>query len=157
MMVRLLLAVIVAGALIGASMPVIDRAQRTQADHELTRAVESIETATRTLVRHSDPVPMGVPPATRDVEVSLPAQSAGAELALRPLDEPNETGKTVLRTTVQGAPPKRTILNATVRPIESDGTVGWGETVTVQKSADLTLRYRLVGERPVITVARAFK
>lgn len=157
MSVRPLLAVIVAGALIAASMPAIEMAQRTQADHDLSLAVESIESATERMVRHSDPVQMGVPGAKRRVQVSLPAQPAGSKLSIGPANSSDQTGNTVILTSVPGSPRKRTILNVSVRGLEDEDTVDWSDSLTIRESAELTLRYRRVDGTPVITVARGFK
>lgn len=157
MSVRLLLAVVLAGALVVASMPAIQAAQRTQAESELSTSVDAIETATWAMVRHSDPVTPGVPAATRRIRVALPSQPVGATLVIHsPPGSPPRTA-TRLTTTIPGEPPSQTRLNATVRPVGPDGTVRWNSSLTVRKSVELTLRYRLVDGSPVITVSRGFK
>jgi hypothetical protein len=153
MSLRLLLAVVVAGALVAASLPAIDAAQRAHAEGDLETTVTDIESATTALVRHSDPVPPGVPAATRRVRVPLSEGSSGARLIIGPAAGDSGTKITVH---VPGAPPGVTVLNATVRPPERD-RVSWNGSLTVGDEARLTLEYRRVDGQPVITVARGFK
>lgn len=156
MSLRLLLAVVLAGALVAASMPAIQAAQRAQADQQLSKTASDIESAATALVRHSDPVQPGVPAATRRVDVSLPDKPADARLTIGPSAEMDAAG-TVVRTTVPGDPPETTVLNVTIRPLGPDGTVHWNESLTIRDATELTLHYRRVRGSPVVTVARGFK
>lgn len=157
MTVRLLLAVVLAGALVAASMPAIDAAQRSQADSELSRTVEEIETATSAIVRHSDPVPPGVPGATRRITVEPPAQPDGASLTIAPVPDSDSRNGSVVTVRIPGEPADRTHLSPTVRPLGSDGTVQWDDSIAVTEPIELTLTYRRVNGTPVIEVTRGFK
>ncbi len=157
MSVRLLLAVVLAGALVAASMPAIHSAQRTQAEYELSTNVEEIESATTAMIRHSDPVMPGVPGATQQITVTPPAQPEGVSLTIGPAPDLSPRNASRLTTTIPGEPPARTRLNVPVRPLGPDGTVQWSESLTIRESTELTLTYRRVDGTPVITVARGFK
>lgn len=157
MSVRLLLAVVLAGALVAASMPAIDAAQRAQADSELSRSVEEIETATSAMVRHSDPVPPDVPGATRRISVEPPAEPDGASLTIGPAPESDPRNGSLVTVRIPGKPADRTRLSPTVRPLGPDGTVQWDDSIAVSEPVELTLTYRNVDGTPVIEVARGFK
>ncbi|MEF8771260.1 DUF7311 family protein [Halodesulfurarchaeum sp.] len=157
MSLRLLLAVVLAGALVAASMPAIQAAQRTQADRQLSTTVDDLNTAAMALVRQSDPVPPGVPAATRRVRVSLPDKPADAGITIGPPADGNTSGRSQIRTMVPGDPPGHTVLNETIRPHGPDGAVSWNDSLTVRESTELTLHYRRVDGTAVITVARGFK
>jgi len=154
MILRLLLAVILAGALVAASMPMIETAQRAQVEGDLELAIEDIEAATGDLRRHSDPVPLGVPSARRTVSITIPPQASDAGLTIGPSSDSSTTTETRLLGTAKGKLAKETVLETPLRPIGPDGSVAWNDSVTLRDSADLTLRYRTVGGRDVITVAR---
>lgn len=157
MSLRLLLAVILAGALVAASMPAIEAAQRTQADQQLSTAVDELDSAATALVRQSDPVQPGVPAATRRVRVSLPQKPADAGITIGPPAIESSSGRTQVRTMVPGDPPGDTVLNETLRPRGPNGTVRWNDSLTIRESTELTLHYRRVNGTAVITVARGFK
>lgn len=157
MSVRLLLAVALVGALVAASMPAIQAAQRTQAEYELSTAVEEIESAATAMTRHSDPVMPGVPGATRQITVTPSAQPEGASLTIGPAPDSPPRNASRLTTTIPGEPPSRTHLNVPVRPLGPDGTVQWSESLAIRESTELTLTYRRVNGTPVITVTRGFK
>lgn len=157
MSLRLLLAVVIAGALVAASMPAIQAAQQTQAEHQLSTTVDELDAATSALLRHSDPVQPGVPGATRQVSVSVPQKPANTRLTIGPADDPESTDRTLVRTTVPGNPSETTLLDVHIRPGGPDGTVRWNDSLTISETTDLTLRYRRVNGTPVITVTRGFK
>lgn len=157
MSVRLLLAVVLAGALVAASMPAIDAAQRAQADSELSRTVEEIETATSAMVRHSDPVPLDVPGATRRITVEPPSQPADATLTIGPAPDASPRNGSQVAVRIPGEPVDRTRLSPTVRPLGPDGAVDWDGSIAVTEPVELTLTYREVDGSPVIEVARGFK
>lgn len=157
MSLRLLLAVVLAGALVAASMPAIQAAQRTQADHQLSTTVDDLDSTATTLVRQSDPVRPGVPAATRRVRVSLPDKPADAGITIGPPADGDSSGRSQIRTTVPGNPTGHTVLNETIRPDGQNGTVRWNDSLTIRESTELTLHYRRVDGTAVITVARGFK
>ena len=157
MSVRLLLAVVLGGALVAASLPVIDAAQTAHADAELSTAAEDLQSATKSLVRHSDPVPPGVPGATRRVSVTPPAEPAGAKLVIGPPPDSSPRNASRLTVRIPGEPASHTRLAPAVRPLAPDGTVRWTGSIAVRQSTELTLTYRRVEGRPVVGVARGFK
>jgi len=152
MSVRVLLAVLLAGALVAASLPAIEAAQRTHAETDLDTSVRTVETAVERLRTHSDPVPCGVPGARQRVQIEIPERGPNARLRVVP-DGPH----TRLHVTVDESPSSVTVLNATVRPLAEARTVAWNDTLTVRESTEIWLRYRQVEGRPVVTVARGFK
>ncbi|MGM0371932.1 MAG: DUF7311 family protein [Halobacteriota archaeon] len=155
MSVRVLLAVVLAAALIGAAIPAIHEAQAARADQQLSGSVDRLTAGASELSRHSDPVTPGVPGARRQVSVTIPPKPAGVSLTIEP-DSGNGTA-TVLRTSVPGEPDSITHLSMPVRPVGTERTVRWNDTLVLEDSSELTLRYRLVDGRPVVTVARGFK
>jgi hypothetical protein len=157
MSVRLLLAVVLAGALIAASLPAIDAAQQAHADAELTTAAEDLTAATQWLVRHSDPVPLGVPAATRRVTVTPPAEPDGARLLVGPPPDSSHANGSRLTVQIPGDPATHTRLGPTVRPMAGDGTVRWNGSLSIRDPTELTLTYRQVGGRPVVAITRGFK
>ena len=156
MSLRLLLAVVVAGALVAASMPAIQAANQTRADHQLSTSVDELEGAASAMVRQNDPVQPGVPGATRQVSMSVPQKPANTRLTIGPVENTESTDRTLVRTTVPGKPAETTILDVRIRPGGPDGTVSWNDSLTISETTDLTLSYRRVNGTPVITV-RGFK
>ncbi|MFB6085355.1 MAG: hypothetical protein ABEJ84_00895 [Halodesulfurarchaeum sp.] len=157
MSVRLLLAVVLAGALVAASLPAIEAAQRTRADSELSTAVDEIEIATSAMVRHSDPVPPHVPGATRRVRVEPPAQPDGAGLTIEPAPGSDSRNGSLLTVMIPGEPAEKTLLAPTIRPLGPEGSVRWKESVTVSEPIELIFTYRRADGTPVIEVTRGFK
>ena len=149
---RVLLAVLLAGALVAASLPAIEAAQRTHAESDLDASVRHLETAVERLRTHSDPVPVGVPGARRSVQVEIPDRGPEARLRVVPAG-----AKTRLHVAVGESSPSVTVLNATLRPPDEAAGIAWNQSLVVRESTDLWLRYRRAKGRPVVTVARAFK
>lgn len=152
MSLRVLLAVLLAGALVAASLPAIEAAQRTHAEDDLDTTARELETAVERLQTHSDPVPFGVPGARRSVRVDVPERGPNARLRLVPAG-----ANTRLQVAVGESAPSVTVLNATVRPLAGPETVAWNDTLAVRETTELWLRYRQVEGRSVVTVARGFK
>lgn len=73
-MLRAVLAVALAVALLAASLPAVDRARRDHADSQVRGQLERLATAARTLAARNDPVPVGNAGATRTVTLRLPAR-----------------------------------------------------------------------------------
>lgn len=157
MSLRLLLAVVVTAALLAASLPAIQSAQQARADQALTGTVDRIESATVDLVRHSDPVPPGVPGAVRQVRVEIPRQPTGVTLALGPDPEGGNGSATVIRGSVPGEPDVVARLDVPVRPSGADRPVQANGSLSVGDSTTLTLEYRRVAGEPVVTVTRGLK
>lgn len=70
--VRTLLTVLVAVALLGASMPAVEDARTTRTDERLEAAVGKLSDAAASLVAHDDPLDRCGVGASRTVTVSLP-------------------------------------------------------------------------------------
>lgn len=157
MSIRLLLAVVLAGSLVAASMPAIQVAQQTLAENRLASTVEDIESTADSMCRNSDPVRPGVPGATRHVDVSIPDKPSAARLRIGPRSNRSPANGTLLTRHVPGTAPDTTVLDTSLRPVGPDGTVRWNESITVREPTELTLTYRRVDGRSVITVARGFK
>lgn len=133
-------------------MPAIEAAQQAHAEEDLDAAAGELDTAVQRLRAHSDPVPFGVPAATRTVAVEVPDGGSNARLRIVPAGS-----ATRLQVAAGESPPSVTVVNATVRPLSAERSVAWNETLTVRAPTRLRLQYRQVDGRPVVTVSREFK
>lgn len=77
-MLRAVLAVGLAVALLAASLPPIDRARRDTADANVRSQLERLATAARELAADNDPVPVGSAGARRVVTITVPDRGWGA-------------------------------------------------------------------------------
>lgn len=165
MIVRLLLAAVVAAALLGAAMPVVDDARHDHARTDAERAAGSIAEAIADLHRSSDPVPRGVPGAERAVTVDLPegtTVTVGGQTNLSPSDgrddttEPDDGASDVVTYRVRGGTTGRTTVDVDVRVV-TDGAVGPDEDGLVLRDGErAVLRYELVDGEPTVTVTRLY-
>ena len=160
MIVRLVLAVIVAGALLGAAMPVVEDAQRDVATTDAERASQSVVDAIESLYRSSDPVPRGIPGAKRTIRVAVPETGSvtiGGGSPAESADAPgNETTGSSPRVAVSyHVPPSsngRTTVPVAVRVVEN-GVVQPADTeLDLRDSRRIVLRHELVDGEPVVTV-----
>lgn len=71
-MLRVVVAVLVAGGLLAVALPVVDDASRDHSHAATAAAVDRITTAATRLARDSDPTVAGHPGATRTITVQLP-------------------------------------------------------------------------------------
>ncbi len=78
MTIRTVVTVALAVAMLGASLPAVDRARVQHADARVTSEVERLERAAEALAATNDPVPSGTTPARRLLTLRLPVQSWGA-------------------------------------------------------------------------------
>ncbi len=160
MTVRVALAVLLAAALVGASLPVVEDARVRATDEAARGSAHAVADAARDLARESDPVP-GTAGARRTVEISVPRRSlARADLAYlvvggRPGDpDPRDTPRSdVVAYRVRGGPERvvrvpvalRVVRNGTVQP---DGT-----PLVLHGDVRLTLHLTLLDGRPVVLVS----
>ncbi|MFW5903103.1 MAG: DUF7311 family protein [Halolamina sp.] len=75
MIVRLVLATVVAAALLGAAMPVVEDARHDASATQADRETRAIADAITHVGRSTDPVPPGVPGGERVVTVDIPAEA----------------------------------------------------------------------------------
>lgn len=81
-MLRAVIAVLLAVAILAASQPAIDRSRVAHADTRVEAEMTALRTAIADLLTSDDPVPVGTPGARRTVTISLPGRSwasAGVE------------------------------------------------------------------------------
>lgn len=74
-MLRAVLGVAVAVALVAAAAPAVDDARKASSDRDARRQADAVADAVRALPRESDPVASGVPGARRVVALDLPERS----------------------------------------------------------------------------------
>lgn len=155
MIVRVLLAVLLAASLVTAAMPAIEDARSgaaaSAAEQETARVAEALDR----LPRRSDPVPREVPGARRVLIVDPGPRGTvriGAAPDVSGLDADGdvvsfEAGGTRGRSSV--APAVRVLgRNGTVRPDR--------RPLVVRDPQRVVLRYELVDGRPTVTVARLY-
>jgi hypothetical protein len=76
-MLRTVLAVALAIALLGVSLPAVDSARVTHAESDVQRSLTRLETAATELAAHNDAVPNGTVGARRHLTLSLPSERWG--------------------------------------------------------------------------------
>lgn len=158
MIVRVLLAVLVAGALVGAAAPVVEDARRDVAATSGDREAQRVADAIVSMTRHSDPVPRGVPGARRvlrvdpggvgDTVVTLRIGSTRSDGAV---DGPDAD---VVSYSAAAGTSGRVRVPVDVRGTEGRGLSGDGSGVVVSEPTTVVLRFVLVDDRPTVTVAR---
>lgn len=160
MTVRVALAVLLAAALVGASLPAVEDARVRATDEAARRSTHAVVDAARDLVRGNDPV-LGTAGARRTVEVAVPDRSlARADLAYlavggrpngpAPRDTPDGD---VIAYRVRGGPERvvrvpadlRVVRNGTVQPDRSP--------LVLRGDARLTLHLTLRDGHPVVLVS----
>ena len=154
MSVRLVLAVVVAAALLGAAMPVVEDARHDVSATEADRTTQELADAITQVSRSSDPVPPGVPGAKRVVTVDLPPDAtvrvggapnesevdgSGSDLVRYEMDPATSDRKRVPVDT-------RTVVDGVVQP-DSEGLV-------LRGSERVVVRYVLVDDEPTVLVGR---
>ncbi|MFB6133039.1 MAG: hypothetical protein ABEJ44_06515 [Halanaeroarchaeum sp.] len=167
MIVRLVLAVVVAAALLGAALPVVEDARHDVATTTADRTVQSVADAITDLRRSSDPVPRGVPGATRVIDVEVPADGAvliGAPATidggLAPAADGGTNGSAidgpgvdVIAARVAARETARIRVPLDVRAVENGRVQSDGAGLAVRESGRVLFRYVLVGGEPTVTVA----
>lgn len=167
MIVRVVLAVVVASALLAASMPAVREVNQYRADQTVASSADRLEAAVDALERDSDPVPPGVPGARRRVRIEVPDHPTGSALRIEPEtpgleagsdgEQNGSSGRTTLTYTAAGTDEPIHVLDTNVRVAHDDGVAPRGTVLEVREDTVLTLNYRLVDGRPTVTVARGFK
>lgn len=163
-MLRAVLAVALAVALLAASLPAVDRAQRDHADSQVRSQLERLATAARALAARNDPVPVGNAGATRTVTLRLPARgwrSTGvAYVAIGGVPENAATDTPdgdVLAWRLAGGPPRVARLEGVAIHTVSDGRVAPdGRPLVVREPGRHRVELSLVRRRgrPVVLVRR---
>jgi len=143
--VRAAVSVALAAALLGASMPAVDRVRVQHADARIEGEVERLQTVARSVARSNDVVGDGGSPARARVTVHLPVRSWGASQVTEFTVLPPGDGAAV-RWQVRGGERRHRTLNGVA-------LAATGEELTVHEGGRqrlvLELR-RLDGERTVV-------
>lgn len=165
MIVRLLLAAIVAVALLGAAMPVVEDARHDHARTDADRAAKSIAATITDLHRSSDPVPRGVPGAERVVTVDLP-EGTTVTIGGRTNHSSSDGGvdvtgpdggtSDVVSYRVRGGTTGRTTVDVDVRVVTDGSVRPDGEGLALRDGERAVLRYELVHDEPTVTVTRLY-
>lgn len=110
-MLRAVLAVAIAVALLAVSLPPIDAARRDTADSALRGTLEHLETVAENLEGNNDPVPVGSAGASRTATVRIPARGwHGVEVTrvtiggLKGADSADTNGSDVFGWRLRGGP-----------------------------------------------------
>lgn len=172
MIVRLVLAVVVSAALLGAAMPVVEDARHGVAATDADRSATAVADAITDIHRSSDPVPRGVTGAKRVVTVdtsdgtTITVGSRSNRTEAGAGDNRIEHGAGENRTARDGQPDDvisyrvppgttgavevdvnvRVVKNGTVRPD--------GEGLVLRGGQRAVLRYELIDGDPTVTVER---
>lgn len=77
-MLRVVVAIALAAALLGASMPAVDTARIDHAEARMAAEVDGLAATAERLQERNDPAPPGVPGARREVRLHLPGPSWGS-------------------------------------------------------------------------------
>lgn len=171
MIVRVVLAVVVATALLAAAVPAVREVQQSRADQTVTTSADRLRTAIEEVERDSDPVPLGVPGARRRVRIEVPDKPSQASLRIEPVGtgsragadgrtngpDAGSEGLTRVRYTASGTDETIHVLDTNIRIVHGDELASRDTTLAVREDTVLTLSYRLVNGTPTVTVARGFK
>jgi len=152
---RVLLAVALAGALMAAAAPVVDDARDANAASAGHVAAVDVRDAVIALAA-STPAPPGAPAAERTVTVSLPrSDAATAPVSLligSAPDVPDATTTDVVAVRT-GRGTRTLVLPIDLRVGDNSGSLGDDTTgLRITRGATLTLRYVLVDRTPTVVV-----
>jgi len=161
---RAVLAVALAVALLAASLPAVDRARRDHADSQVRGQLERLATAARALAARNDPVPVGDAGATRALTLRLPARgwrSAGVAYVAIGGVPGNATTDTpdgdVLAWRLAGGPPRVVrVEGVAVHTVADDRIAPDGRPLVLRESGRHRVELSLVRHRgrPVVLVRR---
>jgi hypothetical protein len=151
--VRLVLAVILAAALLGAAMPVVDDARQDVAVADADRAAQNLADAMADLSRSSDPVPRGVPGGRRAVTVDLP-QDASLVVGSTENGTTSTRSAGVVTARVPPSADRTTRISTSVRVVEGGRVQNPNRRLVLRDGARVRFRYVLVDGVPTVTVAR---
>lgn len=149
-MIRAVLAVVLAAALLGASLPAIDDARRDHADVAVRTELDRFERAARTLLSEDDPV-SGDGGARRVVVLSVPEESwTDADVAAITVASPPERTGGRLTWRLRGGP--QSVRRLPSVPLRTPD----GDPIVVESSGRHRLVLSLDGSPadPVVTVRR---
>lgn len=152
MIVRVLLAAIVATALLGTALPVVEDARHDAARTATDRTANRVAGVIAALVRSGDPVPLRVPGGRRVLDVDLPRD---ASLVVGGGDDAIDGPETdVLTFRVPPATIGRVRVSVDLR-VSGDGHVRPDDVgLTIRDHERILLRYRTVDGRPTVVVSR---
>lgn len=163
-MLRAVLAVALAVALVAASLPVIDRARRDHADARIQSQLERLSSVARELATNNDPVPVGAAGARRTVRLHVPGRgwhtTGVAYLAVGGApgeDTPETAGGDVLAWRLPGGPRRvRRIEGVDLRTVVDGRVASDRRPLLVRGSGRRTVQLALVRHRgrPVVLVRR---
>lgn len=127
-MLRVVVSVVLALALLGISQPAIEQARETAAERAVVRELARVETAIAEL-RTEDAVPYGQPGARRVVTLSLPTRafaSAGVEyVSIGAPPDKRSNDSDLLASRVSGRSPQAIRVEADLRVERSRGKARW--------------------------------
>ncbi len=161
-MLRAVLAVVVAVALLGAALPAVERAGVGRSASLLAGEVETLARAVERVATGSDPVPAGARGARAVVELRLPGRSWAtrpadylAVGATRRADPPDGRDDDVVAYRVAGGREHTARLPVDVRAAERDGFAPDDRPLVLEEPGRHALALRLVGfdGRPVVVVS----
>lgn len=159
MSVRLVLAAVVTIALLAGSIPAIEEANRARAAGDLADSTDRLSHAITAIHRQSDPVPLGVPGARRQVSLDLPDGGTEATIRVDPsgVGQNGSSPSGTISYQVADGQTHRQPVGAAIRVLQSDGTVAASDTsLTVRSDEVLTLGYHVIDGTPTVTVTRGF-
>lgn len=154
MIVRLVLAAVVAAALLGAAIPVIEDARHDVSATEAEQTAQQLAAAITQVSRSSDPVPPGVPGAKRVVTVDLPPDAT-----VRVGGAPNESavdgpGSDLVRYEVGPATSGRERVPVDTRVVVDGAVQPDSEGLVLRGSERVVVLYVLVDDEPTALVGR---
>lgn len=157
--VRVLLTVVVAAALVAVAVPLVEDARRETARTAGERALDRVADGVRALVARSDPTTG--PGARRTVTVRVPGATAG-RMAVRwvavgglpgPRTPAEPPGTDLLAYRVAGSVRVLRLTAADLRVRTAEGRLGDGEPLVLRGRTRLVLRYRTGPTGPVVVVS----
>lgn len=151
-MIRYVLAVLLTVAIVGVSMPAVDRVAAFNGERQTEAAIAEIESAAVSLVAEEEVPPAGQPGAKRTVTVRFPSNSVASDRAERVrIERVDGQNFSVVTYHVQGRNQQQAQIDAPIvhesgDPVVLDGTPG-------EQTVHLTLRRGDSGG-PVVVLGR---
>jgi hypothetical protein len=162
--IRVLLTVLLAAALAGASLPAIEDARAARATQTAESGAATLQAAAAELVRESDPVPRGAGVSGARVETRVrvpPPTFAGAGLTYLAVGgHPDRSLRTdgpdsdVVVYRIGDRPPRVLALPVDLRAVRDGRLRGDAAPLALRGDARLVLGYARVGGESAVTVAR---
>ncbi|RQG90691.1 DUF7311 family protein [Natrarchaeobius chitinivorans] len=113
-MIRYVLAVLLAVALVSLSVPAIEHGATVKSEHTVDRDVAAIDRAATSLVAHEDLPPDGHPPPQRIVTVTLPTDSVTTTPIERFEIERAGAYASVVTVSLEGTSPRTFVIDAPI-------------------------------------------